>query len=274
MRLAQLPGDVHLTYCTNIHAGESWPDVRASLQAHVPAIKAAIAPDRPFGLGLRLSGQAAEAARTAEAIEAFRDQLAAARGLCVHDQCLSLRPVSRRAGQGAGLSAGLARAERVRYSADSAAVLSALLPSGVDGSISTVPGAFKENGKGADERSAMAVNMMRTVAGLVQIERSTGKHIALALEPEPCCALETVDESIAFFEGELLSAASLDALAAMIGSDRRQSETALRRHLGICYDVCHGAVEYENPVSAWTGCSARASRCRRFSCPRPCVFRR
>ena len=43
MKLDQLPGDVHLTYCTNIHAGERWPDIRASLDAHVPAIKAAVA---------------------------------------------------------------------------------------------------------------------------------------------------------------------------------------------------------------------------------------
>jgi hypothetical protein len=111
-----------------------------------------------------------------------------------------------------------------------------------------VPGAFKANGEGATERSAMALNMMRTVADLVDIERATGKHIALALEPEPCCVLETVDEAIAFFEGELLSPASRDALAAMIGGSRRDSEAALRRHLGICYDVCHGAVEYEDPI--------------------------
>ena len=54
MRLEQLPGDVHLTYCTNIHAGESWPDICASLATHLPAIKAAIAPDRPFGHALHL----------------------------------------------------------------------------------------------------------------------------------------------------------------------------------------------------------------------------
>jgi hypothetical protein len=59
MRLDRLPGNVNLTYCTNIHAGESWPDIRASLDAHVPAIKAAVAPDRALGIGLRLSGEAA-----------------------------------------------------------------------------------------------------------------------------------------------------------------------------------------------------------------------
>ena len=29
MKLDKLPGNVNLTYCTNIHAGESWPDIRA-----------------------------------------------------------------------------------------------------------------------------------------------------------------------------------------------------------------------------------------------------
>lgn len=253
MRLVQLPGDVHLTYCTNIHAGESWPDVRASLAAHVPTIRAAIAPDRPFGLGLRLSGEAAAAARAPEAIEAFREQLDALGAYVFTINAFPYGPFHGVRVKEQVYLPDWRTPERVAYSADSAAVLSALLPSGVDGSISTVPGAFKENGKGAGERRAMAVNMMRAVAGLVEIERATGKHIALALEPEPCCVLETVDESVAFFEGDLLAPASLDALASMIGIDRRQSETALRRHLGICYDVCHGAVEYENPVAALDG---------------------
>ena len=31
---------------------------------------------------------------------------------------------------------------------------------------------------------------------------------------------------------------------------RGDAETMLRHHLGICYDVCHGSVEYEDPVAA------------------------
>ena len=49
MRLDHLPGDVHLTYCTNIHAGESWDEVRDSLEAHLPPIKAQVSPDAPLG---------------------------------------------------------------------------------------------------------------------------------------------------------------------------------------------------------------------------------
>ncbi|HEX2136503.1 MAG TPA: hypothetical protein VHG30_11460, partial [Microvirga sp.] len=52
---ARLPGEPQLTYCTNIHAGESFEAIAASLDPHVPSIKAAVAPDHPFGVGLRLS---------------------------------------------------------------------------------------------------------------------------------------------------------------------------------------------------------------------------
>src|SRR5262245_51455239 len=250
MKLDQLPGRVHLTYCTNSDAGESWRDIRASLDEHVPAIKSSVAPNQSMGVGLRLSGEAAAAAREPEALASFRDQLTKLGAYVFTINAFPFGPFHGvRVKEQVYLPDWRTR-ERVAFSADSAAVLSSLLPSDVDGSISTVPGAFKVNGEGASERRAMAENMMRAVADLVEIERLTGKHIALALEPEPCCLLETVDESIAFFEGDLLSPASLDVLASMIGSDRRESETALRRHLGICYDVCHGAVEYENPVVA------------------------
>src|SRR5947208_16751074 len=75
MKLDQLPGGVHLTYCTNIHAGESWSDIRTSLDKHVPAIKSTVAPNQPMGVGLRLSGEAAAVAREPEALASFRDQL-------------------------------------------------------------------------------------------------------------------------------------------------------------------------------------------------------
>ena len=48
--------------------------------------------------------------------------------------------------------------------------------------------------------AAITASMMQAIADLVLTERRTGKRIALALEPEPCCFLETTDESLAFFE--------------------------------------------------------------------------
>jgi sugar phosphate isomerase/epimerase len=250
MRLDHLPGDVNLTYCTNIHAGERWPDIRASLDAHVPAIKASVAPDRPLGIGLRLSGEAAASARQFEALETFRDQLASLGAYVFTINAFPFGPFHGVRVKEQVYLPDWRSAERVAFTADSAAVLAAILPDGVDGSISTVPGAFKPNGKETGAAVAMATKMIEAVADLVETERRTGKRIALALEPEPCCFLETVDESIAFFEAELFKPETLDLLAARTGVNRSDAETLLRHHLGICYDVCHGSVEYEDPVAA------------------------
>jgi sugar phosphate isomerase/epimerase len=250
MRLDHLPGDVSLTYCTNIHAGESWSDIRASLDAHVPAIKASVAPDRPLGIGLRLSGEAAASARQPEALQSFRDQLASLGAYVFTINAFPFGPFHGVRVKEQVYLPDWRSAERVAFTADSAAVLAAILPDGVDGSISTVPGAFKANGRECGAPAAMAARMIEAVADLVETERRTGKRIALALEPEPCCFLETAEETVGFFETVLFAPETLDALAAGIGETRGGAETALRRHLGVCYDVCHGAVEYENPVAA------------------------
>lgn len=249
MKLAHLP-DVHLTYCTNIHAGESWPDIRASLDEHVPKIKAAVTPDRPFGLGLRLSGQAAAVARRPDELAAFQNQLASLGAYVFTINAFPFGPFHGVRVKEDVYLPDWRSEERVSFTSDSAAVLAALLPEGVEGSISTVPGAFKPNGQSEDAVATMAANLIRAVADLVAVKRRTGKHIALALEPEPSCFLETTDESIAFFQSVLLQAGMLDRLATLTGESRASAEALLRQHLGICYDVCHGAVEYENPVEA------------------------
>jgi sugar phosphate isomerase/epimerase len=250
MKLDQLPGNVNLTYCTNIHAGESWPDIRASLDAHVPAIKASVAPDRPLGIGLRLSGQAAAVARQPAEIEAFRAQLATLGAYVFTINAFPFGPFHGVRVKEHVYLPDWRSPERVAFTADAAIVLAGILPEGIDGSISTVPGAFKANGKEDSAVAAMTASMIAAVADLVLTERRTGKRIALALEPEPCCFLETTDESLAFFEAELLKPESLDLLAGAIGDNRHGAEIMLRRHLGICYDVCHGSVEYEDPVAA------------------------
>jgi hypothetical protein len=250
MKLNQLSGNVHLTYCTNIHAGQSWQDIRASLDEHVPAIKSTVAPSQPMGIGLRLSGEAAAAARQPEALASFRDQLSALSAYVFTINAFPFGPFhGGRVKEDVYLPDWRDR-ERVAFTANSAAVLAEILPDGLEGSISTVPGAFKPNGRSNEAVAAMARNLMMAVADLVDVKRRTGKHIALALEPEPCCFLETTDESIAFFEGTLLKPEVLDVLGGITGVDRREAEVLLRRHLGICYDVCHGSVEYEDIIAA------------------------
>jgi sugar phosphate isomerase/epimerase len=250
MFLDHLPGRVHLTYCTNIHAGETWPEIRASLETHLPQIRALIAQEKPMGVGLRLSGVAAEALADAPTLDEFRAFLAQ-EGLYV----FTINAFPYGPFHGTRVKEDVYQPDwrspvRLAFTDTCADILGSLLPAGGFGSISTVPGTFKPLGREAGAQEAIADQLLRHVAHLVDLERRTGKTIALALEPEPCCLLETADEAIAFFEGFLLTRPAIGRLSALTGLDEAQAEAAIRRHLGICYDVCHGAVEFEEPVAA------------------------
>jgi hypothetical protein len=96
----------------------------------------------------------------------------------------------------------------------------------------------------------MTRRLANLAASLVGIERTTGKRLVLALEPEPACFLETTADAVAFFQDELLGAASLTAFAELTGLDASGAEHALRRHVGVCLDACHASVEFEQPHEA------------------------
>jgi sugar phosphate isomerase/epimerase len=251
MRLDHLPGEVHLTYCTNIHGGETWSQVHASLNAHVPGIKAKVSPDAPMGLGLRLSAAAAQELSTSAAFAQLRDFLAA------HDlYVFTINAFPYGSFHGTRVKEHVYQpdwltAERVTYTDQVAEILAKLLPAGMAGSISTVPGTFKSALRGSDGAQAMAANMARHVARLLDIAQRTDREIVLALEPEPCCFLETIDETLAFFRDHVLSKATIDLLARLANVNTHVASAALQRHLGVCYDVCHGAVEYEDPAAAF-----------------------
>ena len=50
----------HLTYSTLVHPGDTWEQMWHSLTTFVPRVKARVAPNKPFGVSLRLSASSAE----------------------------------------------------------------------------------------------------------------------------------------------------------------------------------------------------------------------
>ncbi len=66
----------HLTYCSNIHPGESWAEVRANIERYFPAVRDRVAPETLFGVGLRLSARAARELGSGNALAEFRGFLA------------------------------------------------------------------------------------------------------------------------------------------------------------------------------------------------------
>jgi sugar phosphate isomerase/epimerase len=233
-----------LTYCTNIHPGETWPEVRAALLRHLPAIRREAAPGRPFGVGLRLAAAAAKDLQDPAKMTELQSLLAA-------EDCyvFTINGFPYGGFHAARVKENVyapdwSTRERLAYTNLLAEILARLLPEGMAGSISTVPGTFGAWAEGRVE--AIAENLVRHAAQLAELERRTGRTIALALEPEPRCLLETIDETATFFETHLYGGRAVALMADLMGVSRGAAAEALRRHLGVCYDVCHAAVEFED----------------------------
>lgn len=241
---------LHLTYCLNIHPGESWSDNFAAIKDKTLAIKNRVAPDQWFGLGLRLSAHAANRlAGDQKLIDEARDFFSENQ---MYPFSINGFPYGR-------FHAGPVKEkvyapdwrtpERRDYTMQLADIFTNFLPPEVDGSISTVPGSFKPWVQGEADEILMAKNLAVVVAYLAAIRDDTGQEIHLGLEPEPDCFLETTNETIAFFENHLLTT-GVDEVARLLRCGSPQAETVLRRHLGVCFDTCHVAMQYEDPLES------------------------
>lgn len=253
-----LGAGVHLTYCSNIHPGESWAEVRANLGRHVLAVRDRLAVAGRFGVGLRLSAQAAIELSADDALAEFRDFLARER-LYV----FTVNGFPYGAFHGARVKEAVYLPDwrdpsRLHYTNRLANLLAALLPDepGMEGSVSTVPGAYKPALNGPDDIAAMAEHLLQHVAYLVQLRARSGRLISLALEPEPNCFLETTDEVVDFFAKHLHGASAVARLMELTGLGRSEAADALHHHLGVCLDLCHAAVEFEEPAE----CIGRLAR--------------
>jgi hypothetical protein len=244
----------HLTYCTNIHPGESWAAVFANLKQYLPPLKVRLAPDQPFGVGLRLSNAAACELLRGDALDQFRDWLST-QGLYVFT--LNGFPYGgfhRQVVKDQVYAPDWNSPARVDYTLRLANILATLLPYNVDdGGISTVPISYKPwlRGQTASEAALqrVSVNLARIVAELIRIYEKTGKHLHVDLEPEPDCWLENSTDTVDFFRRWLLPYGG-DWLTARLGLSRKDAQARLLTHLGVCYDACHFALQYEQPARA------------------------
>ena len=232
MRLAK---GHHLAYCTNIHRGETWPETQAALEKFTLAVRERVCPGQRYGIGLRLGNRAAQELSEAAVLASFQ------RWLDRHD-CYVFTIN--------GFPFGQFHGERVKeqvYTPDWTAttrldytnrlfdLLAQLLPPQGEGSVSTVPGSFKEFITTAGQEKAMRDNLFRCVEHIARLEEKTGRRLHLGLEPEPLCYLETTAETVSFFE-RLRS--------------EHPHDPRLAWCLGVNYDTCHLAVEFEEPAEA------------------------
>jgi hypothetical protein len=234
----QLNHALQLAYCTNIHRGETWAETFFYLQNDTLAVREKVCPQKPFAIGLRLGEAAAAELSDRNTLLEFRRWLG-------KNSCYVFTINGFPYGQFHGTrvkehvyNPDWMLPERVAYTNLLFSLLAELLPTGIEGSVSTLPGTSKLFYPSLEAIKMIRQNIWRTVEYVARISSRSGRKLHLGLEPEPLCLLESTAETLHFF----------DQLRAEHPRDERLAE-----HLGVNYDTCHFAVEYEEPQNA-LGC--------------------
>ena len=231
---------MQIGYCGNVHPGRTIEEVKQNLTAHTLDVKSQVRPNQEMGVGLWLSATAARELDNRQSLLEFRDWLAERNLLPYtlngfpygdfHQEVVKLdvyKPT-------------WADPDRLDYTVRLAEILNVILPADQHGTISTMPlGWPVTNNKSVieDEQfwKSCARNLKQCAQALDRLEQQTGRNIFVCIEPEPGCILDTWDDVVGFFDQHLLD---------------DQDAEMIRRHIGVCHDVCHSAVMFEKQATA------------------------
>jgi len=231
----KLDGGLHLGYWTNAQRGETWTETFAAVEQHVLGMRQWLGRDPPIGLSLRLSHRAARALNDPAALRAFHRWLDAQGCYVFTIQGFPCGHLHGRLTQPRVFVPDWTSAERLAHTNLLLDLLAQLIPVDVEGTVGTLPGSFKSIPLVPEELKLLRANLWQCLTHAARLSDQTQRRLCLALEPCPLGLLETSGEVIQFF----------DRLRTEHPQDAR-----LLEFLGVNYDACHFAVEFEEPAQA------------------------
>jgi sugar phosphate isomerase/epimerase len=223
-----------LSYCSNVHPARSVADVVEGIESVSAGAQRLL--DFPIAAGLWLPSEVIRELQTnRQGLEAI------AQALWQNDlACYTLNTFpfgdfhSARVKETVYLP-DWSDPRRKTYTEDCARILAELVPEFGEGSLSTLPLAGTMNRREPGFLEDCLSNLVAAALTLSQIRQDTGRILRLAIEPEPMCELSSTSSStVPFFEQLFRQASSLGC------------EDIVRNHVGVCFDVCHQAVEFES----------------------------
>lgn len=221
----------HLAYCTNVHRGNNWSETFSSLEQYVIQVRKSVCPHQPYAIGLRLGADAARELSEPDTLKAFKIWLDEQNAYIF---TINGFPYGNFHGQRVKENVYLpdwTDPERLSYTITLFEILSSLLPAGREGSVSTLPASFKEFHPGGKLPEITFAHLLKCADEVENLSLEKGQDLHLGLEPEPLGWFETTDETIDFFT-ELF--------------ERAENPETVRRRIGVNYDCCHLAIEYED----------------------------
>ena len=220
---------MRLSYCTNVHPAEDLDGVLAQLTEQAGPIREQAGLDvlgvglwLPASLAHELAGSPSARARLRAVLDEHRLEVLTVNAFPYagfHDEVVKLGVYS----------PDWTDPRRAAYTMDVARVLADLAPVGSEASISTLPLGWREGWDEEQDRVATAA-LSSVVGVLAELEQETGVRVRLAIEPEPGCVLDTLDDVVRW-----------------LGERPRLLESG---HVGACVDTCHLAVSFADPRAA------------------------
>lgn len=227
MAISTLP----LAYCANVHPAETWEQTCSNIRTFAANVRARRG--RPVGLGLWLPASLCAEATDAR-VEGLREEIARADVAVYTMNAFPYGDFHAERVKEEVYRPDWTSLERLDYTAAAAELLARLAPEGREASLSTLPLAFAPHHPIDKDTSIYRPRLVELARRLRRLFDETGRLVRLAVEPEPGCVLETTQQAVDFFQ------------SLWRATDGGPDEAAVREHLGLCYDVCHQAVEYED----------------------------
>lgn len=232
----ELPNNIHLSYCTNIHPAETWEETFAALRDHALTVRDQVAErtgkSEAFALGMRLSAVAAAELLEDDQLEQFQAWLVRENAYVYTINGFPFGAFHGTRVKEKVYQPDWTTAERLDYTRNLFDIIAKLAPSSAGGSVSTLPGSFKEFE--ADEDKIFE-NLYSCAEHIAQLAAATQKDLHLGLEPEPLGHFENTEESLAFFQRFQQWAEA-----------NHKNPSLIQKHIGINYDTCHFALEYDD----------------------------
>lgn len=236
-----------LGYCTNIHPAETWLETMVALRTHVMSVRHTLIETgvhpigRPYPIGLRLSALAARELLQGDKLAKFKDWLAENDSYVFTINGFPYGSFHGTRVKEKVFQPDWTSPERVAYTRNLFHILAEIAPAS-GGSVSTLPGSHKTFHAHETEIHRNLIKIAHFIEDLTQKYQI---DLHLGLEPEPLGHFENMAETLAFFERL---------------HDQAQCPLILTNRIGLNFDSCHFAVEFDDAAPSLDAISAAGIR--------------
>ena len=246
-----MKSEMQIGYCGNVHPALTVDQVLENVKRHASTVQTLCYPNETLPFGIWVSKTALDELQSADNIQRLRSAMQQHHVNAFTINGFPFGDFHQSVVKHSVYQPDWTTKQRLDYTLKLAELHDSLLPAGQPSTISTLPlGWPQKNGedlpylktrlplhqKADDQYLTACADQLRSCAtALANLKIKTQRHCTICIEPEPGCVLDTAADVCQFFNEYLFS-----------GSD---AET-VRVHIGVCHDVCHSAVMFEDQADA------------------------